>query len=112
MSRIYTQTEVVARIPGLTGARLLHFVEAEIVLPIERVPEPGFQGIDLARLALACELADQFDLNEDALKLVLSLVDQLHAKRAELRVLQRALQAQPDNTRRQIGEALQAALKR
>ena len=112
MSRIYTQTEVLARIPGLTGARLVHFVEAEIVLPIERAPEPGFQGIDLARLALACELTDQFDLNEDALKLVLSLVDQLHAKRAELRALQRALQAQPATTRRQIGEALQAALKR
>ncbi len=109
MSRIYTEREVIALVPGLTGARLVHFIEAEIVLPIERRPEPGFQNIDLARLELACELVDQFELNEDALKLVLSLVDQLHAKRAELGALLAALEAQPAPVRRAIGEALQAA---
>lgn len=108
MSRIYTETEVIARVPGLTGPRLMRFIEAEIVLPIRRRPEPGFQGIDLARLELACELSDQFELNGEALELVLSLVDQLHATRAELRVLVKAIEAQPADMRAQIGAALQA----
>ncbi len=108
MSRIYTEKEVVALVPGLTGARLVRFIEAEIVLPIRRAPEPGFQGIDLARLRLACELSDQFGLDTEALALVLSLVDQLHARRAELAALRKAIAAQPAETRARIGAALQA----
>ncbi len=106
MSRIYTEREVIARVPGLSGARLLRFIEAEIVLPIRRVPEPGFRAVDLARLGLACELADQFDLEGEALALVLSLVDQLHARRAELRRLLGAVAAQPPEVRAQIAAAL------
>ena len=112
MSRIYTEREVVARVPGLTGARLVQFIEVGIVLPVKREKEPGFQRLDLARLELACELADQFDLGGEALNLVLSLVDQLHAKRAELRAVLRAVEAQPADTRKRIAEALQAARAR
>ena len=112
MSRVYTQKEVVALVPGLNGARLVHFIEAEIVTPVAREPEPAFRRIDLARLELACELADQFDLNEDALGLVLSLVDQLHGTRHELRRLMRAVSEQPEELRRAIGASLQAARNR
>ncbi len=109
MSRIYTEREVVALVPGLTGARLVQFIEIGIVLPVERGQEPGFQRLDLARLELACELADQFELGGEALTLVLSLVDQLHAKRAELRAVLEAVEAQPPATRARIAKALQAA---
>ncbi len=112
MSRIYTRKELIARVPGLTGPRLVRFIEAEIVTPVQRTPEPVFHPIDLARLELACELADQFDLNADALGLVLSLVDQLHGVRGELHALMRAVAAQPAEIRARIGAALQEARAR
>ncbi len=109
MSRFYSETEVVARVPGLTGARLVRFVEVGIVLPVKRDKAQGYQRVDLARLELACELADQFALEEDALALVLSLVDQLHAKHAEMQVLRQAVAAQPKEIRARISAALRAA---
>ncbi len=106
MTRIITQKELIARVPGLTGPRLVRYIEAEIVRPVQAEPEPGFHRVDLARLELACELADQFDLNAEALGLVLSLVDQLHGMRAELHALLDAIAAQPDEVRHAIARAL------
>ena len=57
---------------------------------------PVFDEVDLARIRLVRELRDDLGLDEDAIPVVLSLVDQLYGVRRELRALARAVEQQPD----------------
>lgn len=105
MSRTYTVEELVAEIPGLTLARLRRLEASEVVMPVLMGEGFAYRAVDRARLELACHLGDVFDLDEDALGLVLDLVDRMHGLRAELEALVQAVQDQPDPVRREIGRA-------
>jgi chaperone modulatory protein CbpM len=107
MSVHYTEAEVISRVDGLTVTRLRSFTAARCVLPVEREGRPTFAEPDVARLRLLCELAADFDLDEEGAAMVLSLVDQIHGLRQELRVLADAVAGEPDEIRRRI--ALRAA---
>jgi chaperone modulatory protein CbpM len=98
----YTEAEVVARVDGLTVARLRSFTAASCVRPVEQEGRPTFAEPDLARLRLLCELAVDFDLDEEGAALVLSLLDQIHGLRQELRSLAGAVAAEPGEVRRRI----------
>ena len=82
---IFTEVQTLAAIPRLTRLRLTAFVEARIVMPLQAETGPVFRQADLARIELLCELAEEFGLDEDGLGLVMSLLDQLHAARRDLR---------------------------
>lgn len=107
MSEIYSRTEVLLAVPRLTELRLARFVEARIVLPVEGLDGPSFRRIDLARIELLCELTEEFDLDEDGLGLVISLVDQLHAARRDLRAICRVIASEPPEVRARIGARLE-----
>ncbi len=107
MARFYSETEVVARVEGMTVARLRAFVAADCVRPQEAAGRIGYGEADLARLRLAAELARDFDLDPDASSLVLSLVDQIHGLRHALRRLGEAVDAEPDETRARVRARLQ-----
>ncbi len=109
MTRYLTEEELIAAIPQLTSQRLTTFIEAEILAPIQSEQGRVFRRIDRARAALACDLADDFDLHEEALSMVLSLIDQLHGVRAELRAVLDALESEPPEVRRRICETAFAA---
>ena len=102
MSRFYSETEVVARVDGLTVTRLRAFVAAECVAPAEREGRLAFGEADLARLQLLAELAEDFDLDADAAAVVVSLVDQIHGLRRALRRLGEAVAAEPDAVRDRV----------
>jgi len=102
----YTEDDVIARITLLTRPQLISFVRAEIVMPLQSESGPVYRQIDLARIELLCELCDQYDLQEDALGMVMSLVDQLHGVRAELRVVLEAIEAEQADVRTRLGEVL------
>lgn len=106
MSRLVRKEDLIARVPGLTEARLERMIEIRIVAPVSGRETAAFAEPDIARLCLACEMVDTFDMEEDALAIVLSLTDQLHALRADLRTLMRAVEAQPQQTRADIGAAI------
>ncbi len=84
--------------------------EAELVSWIERgwvCPEPAdggwvFQDIDVARVRLIHDLRTRMDVNDDALPLVLSLLDQVYDLRGQLRALLHAVERQPDPVRQAI----------
>ena len=76
MNLFYSETEIVARVEGLTVARLRAFVAAECVAPAEREGRLVFREVDLARVRLLAELVRDFDLDPDAAGMVVSLVDQ------------------------------------
>ena len=61
MSRFYSETEIVARVEGLTVARLRAFVAAECLAPAERAGRLAFREADLARVRLLADLAEDFD---------------------------------------------------
>ena len=109
MTRIYSETQVIDAVSALTRIRLTSFVQAGFVQPMHTGDGPAFRQIDLARLDLLCELSEQLELEDSALEIVISLVDQLHGVRAELRAVLDALAAEPDEVRIRIADALSAA---
>lgn len=65
-----------------------------------------FQEIDVARLRLISEFRSDLELNEDALDVILPLIDQVHGLRRELRRLVEAINAQPASVRSKIVEMI------
>ena len=81
MTRFYSETEVVARVRGLTVARLRAFVAADCLAPAEREGRLAFAEADVARAQLLEELVEDFELDAEAAAMVVSLVDQIHGLR-------------------------------
>ncbi len=67
-----------------------------------------FAEVDVARIALICELRDDLRLDDEAMPVVLSLLDQVYELRRRLRALGAAVAAQPYEVR----DAVWAALSR
>ncbi len=111
MTRRYTEEEVIERVASLTRTQLVSFVRAEVIRPVlTRDGGAYYRQVDLARLELLCELCDVFGLQDDALAMVISLIDQLHAARRELRlVLDVVAEHGSDSLRLRVGEALRQA---
>ncbi len=84
--------------------------EAELIVWVERgwvrlepgEPEWVFQDIDIARVRLIHDLRRRMDVNDEALPLVLSLLDQVYELRSRLRAVLRAVDSQPEDVRRAI----------
>ncbi len=106
MSERYTEDETVNAVSRLTRAQLHTFIELEIVSPIQTTQGFVYRQVDLVRLELLCELAEDFELEDDALGVVISLIDQLHSARNNLRTVLTAIEAEPKEVRTRIGAAL------
>jgi chaperone modulatory protein CbpM len=102
----YSETQIVAAVASLTRAKLSAFVAAEIVTPVQTEAGPAYRQIDRVRLELLCELSDGFDLDEDALGVIISLIDQLHGVRSDLRAVLAAVEREDEAVRRRIARAL------
>jgi len=103
MTDAFTEVEVISIVARLTPARLAMFLDAELVMPVPVQDGRTFRRIDLARLELLCDLADSFDLDADALGIVISLIDQLHEARHRLRAVAEALDAEPKELQARVG---------
>lgn len=103
MTDYFTQSQTIAAVPGLSPAQLLAFLEADLVSPTHSATGPVFCIPDLARLELLCELSAQFDLHDDALGVVIGLIDQLHNARLHLRAMAQAMEAEPQDLRARVG---------
>jgi chaperone modulatory protein CbpM len=101
-SRFYSETEVVAHVEGLTVARLRTLVTLRCIEPIEREGRLAFAEADLARARLVADLNRDFELDDEATALVLSLVDQIHGLRRRLRALGEALAEEPEEVRARL----------
>jgi len=96
MTDLLSEDDAIAATAGLTRDRLITFIAAEVISPLRGEAGPVYRRIDIARLRLLCELSDDLDLDEHALGIVMSLIDQLHEARSALRILARAATAGPD----------------
>lgn len=80
-------------VPGLTEPVLQHYIAQEWVRPTRRQGAPAFAEIDVARIRLIRELHTELEVEEPTVPLILSLLDQLHATRRQLRLVLDALDA-------------------
>lgn len=107
MTERFSEEEIVATVTRLTRSQLIYFINCELVRP-----ELGFEGyvfrsVDIARLELLCDLSLDLELDEVALGVVISLLDQLHDARQDLATLTQAINTLPNGMRKQMVTSLQ-----
>jgi chaperone modulatory protein CbpM len=100
------EAQVVRALETVSVAELRLWCEAGWVAPARGEAGFVFDEVDLARIRLVRELRDDLGLDEDAIPVVLSLVDQLYGVRRELRALARAIEQQPDDIAARVRAAL------
>ena len=92
-----TERDVVQRVQHLTVTRLRVWVAQGWIKPAAMAD--GFSEADLARAALICNLEDELGFAEEDVPVLLSLIDQIHGLRAELKGLLDALEDLPPDIR-------------
>jgi len=102
MTVFFSEDEVVVSVTKLTRSELDRFVDGGFVRPRQAFGGYLFCPVDIARLELLCDLSQDLDLDDTALAVVISLVDQLHAVRRDLAALARAMDSLPADLREQI----------
>lgn len=101
------EKDVLARIEGLTVTRLRICIEEAWVRPASDTAGHVFDDLDVSRLRLICELTTDMAVNDDAVPIILSLIDQIHGFRRQLRVLEQAIAAQDDAVKADVAALLQ-----
>ena len=85
MTDDYAPEEIIKRIVPLTPERLRHFESLRIITPVTTDEGPRYRTVDIRRITLLCELTDDFEVNEDALVIIMSLLDQLQLHLTKVR---------------------------
>jgi len=111
MSTHFTEEETIATVTRLSRSQLHLFVASDIVRPLHTDTGPRYRQVDLARLELLCELREDFDLEIDALCMVITLVDRLHETRGQLRAVLEAVRHEPDEVNQRIAAAIHHAVQ-
>ncbi len=105
--------ELTRRFRGLDRAEVARWVENRWVLPEPQDGRRGqrwlFDEVDIARIALILDLKRQFAVDDEAMSLLLGLLDQVYSLRRQMRRLCNALQSQPPEIRDAIRKALPPA---
>ncbi len=100
-----SESEVINLVQGLTIRRLRVWVKRGWVAPEPQPRGAIFSEVDIARLQLIRQLKTDLAVNNEAIPIVLSLIDQVHGLRYELRSLARAVEAQQRSVQKKILDA-------
>lgn len=106
MGRRYSVQEALEEISELTGEQLDRYILAGVVQPVQTPQGPSFRDVDIARLSLLVELTAGYELNEEALGLVMSLLDQLHGLRGDMQAILDAVAQEPAETRARLSRSI------
>lgn len=101
--------ELVREVAELQAGDLSAWIATGWVRPRRRKGAYHFSATDAARVRLICELQHELSLGEDAMPVVLCLLDQVYGLRRELRALAQAVAEQPPKVRRAIVRGKAAA---
>lgn len=108
-----TLAEVITVVGRAGEVEIRSWVERGWVAPEAREgDEPVFSDLDVARVCLICDLRHDLDIEEETVPVVLSLLDQLYDLRRQMSALTRAVQAQPEESRRAILDLMAQQLRR
>ena len=98
--------EVLVRYRGLERRELIRWVEERWILPERHAETWVFHEVDVARIELILEIRRDFAVDDEAMPLVLSLLDQVYSLRRQMRRLCDAVAAQPEDIQAAIRQAL------
>ena len=103
-----SRDELLRLLHGLDADQLQRWIENGWVLPEPAEGEPVFEEVDVARAQLIRDLTTIL-ADEEAVPMVLSLVDQVYALRRRLSALCAALDRSPEDVRRAVAALLDEA---
>ena len=101
--------ELIRRFADLDGTELQRWIENRWILPELADSQFRFHEVDIARVELILEIRREFSVDDEAMTLVLGLLDQLYSLRRQMRRLCDALESQPPDIRDAIRQALPKA---
>jgi len=96
------EKEVLETFSGLRRETLQVWIDRGWLVPQRSRNGYRFQEIDVARIRLILEFRTELEIDEEALDVILPLLDQVHGLRKELHRLADAVNAQPDDIRERI----------
>ena len=102
--------ELTGRFAELDSTELARWIEQRWILPDDQ-GGPGeekwsFHEVDIARVELILEIRREFAIDDEAVSLVLGLLDQVYSLRRQMRRLSSAIECQP----REVQDAIRRAL--
>jgi chaperone modulatory protein CbpM len=103
--------ELLARFRDLERRELSRWVENRWVLPEHRAEAWVFHEVDIARVELILGIRRDFAIDDEAMGLVLGLLDQVYGLRRQMRRLCDALAEQPLEVQDAVRRALPKAGK-
>ncbi len=87
-SLIQKRLEEICQEFGLADHLIMEFIKQEWINPAN-TDDLLFDEEDTARIMLICDLRDEFGVNDEAVPIILNLVDQLNLLRTRLEQLKR-----------------------
>jgi chaperone modulatory protein CbpM len=82
------------------------YIERHWVRPIRRQSAWYFEGVDIARIELVHQLQNEIKISDDAIDIVLSLLDQFHGLHSQMHSLTEAIKMQPLKVQTEISAYL------
>ena len=98
--------ELLIRLRGLERRDLSRWVENRWVLPERQADTWAFHEVDVARVELILDIRRDFAIDDEAMELVLGLLDQVYGLRRQMRRLCDAVATQPPEVQDAIRRAL------
>jgi chaperone modulatory protein CbpM len=99
------EQDLIREVGELSVQRLHKWLHLGWVRPERREGTAVYHEVDVARVRLLYELEHIAEFDDETLPLILSLVDQIHGLRNELRSLAEAVGEQPTQVRERIRNA-------
>jgi chaperone modulatory protein CbpM len=100
--------EEISKLHRIERVQLEAWVEHRWIRPTVTAEGPVFDDLDEARIALIRELREDLGVGDEAIEVVLSLLDQLYATRRLLRSLSAAMSSLPEPLRDEIRRRLES----
>ena len=85
---------------------IYHFIQQSWILPVEEEGAYFFDEADVARVRLIVELRSDMEVNDEAVPIILQLLDQVHSLRHAVDELQGAIEALSDGARAELEAAM------
>ena len=100
--------DLVRRFAGLQRTEVTRWIENRWILPEQQGDEGRweFHEVDIARVELILEIRREFTVDDEAMELLLGLLDQVYSLRRQMRRLCDAIESQPPDIRDAIRRAL------
>jgi len=106
-----TEMEILAKVNGVTTAQLHLWISEEWVRPARDNADIAFSEADIARVRLLAMLCNELGVGNEAVPIILSLIDQVHDMHEQMRIIADAIEAQPDDVRTCILECARRVRK-